>query len=40
MKLIVEPDDGVSPLLSALKNAKESIEVAISALTIATWIKP
>ena len=29
MKLIVEPDDGVSPLLSALKNAKESIEVAI-----------
>lgn len=29
MKLIVEPEDGVSPLLSALKTAKESIEVAI-----------
>ena len=29
MKVIVEPDDGPSSLLSALKNAKESVEVAI-----------
>lgn len=29
MKLIVEPDDGVSPLLSAIKSAKESIDLAI-----------
>src|SRR5690348_2311500 len=29
MKLIIEPDDGVSPLLSAIKSAKESIDLAI-----------
>ena len=29
MKVIVQPDDGPSSLLSALKNAKESVEVAI-----------
>jgi cardiolipin synthase A/B len=29
MKLIIEPDDGVSPLISAIKNAKESIDLAI-----------
>jgi phosphatidylserine/phosphatidylglycerophosphate/cardiolipin synthase-like enzyme len=29
VKLIVEPDDGVSPLLSAIKSAKESIDLAI-----------
>jgi phosphatidylserine/phosphatidylglycerophosphate/cardiolipin synthase-like enzyme len=29
MKLIIEPDDGVSPLLSAVKNAKESIDLTI-----------
>ncbi len=29
MKLIIEPDDGVSPLLSAIKNAKESIDLTI-----------
>ena len=29
MKLIIEPDDGISPLLSAIKSAKESIDLAI-----------
>src|SRR5688572_26170873 len=29
MKLIIEPDDGVSPILAAIKNAKESVEIAI-----------
>ena len=29
MRLIIEPDDGVSPLLSAIKSAKESIDLAI-----------
>ena len=29
MKLIIEPDDGVSPLISAIKNAKETIDLAI-----------
>lgn len=29
MKLIIEPDDGVSPLISAIKNAKESVDLAI-----------
>lgn len=29
MKLIIEPEDGVSPLLSAIKGAKESIDLAI-----------
>ncbi len=29
MKLIIEPDDGVSPLLSAVKSAKESIDLTI-----------
>ncbi|MGC2422103.1 MAG: phospholipase D-like domain-containing protein [Candidatus Acidiferrales bacterium] len=29
MKLIIEPDDGVSPLLSGIKNAKESIDLTI-----------
>ena len=29
MKLIIEPTDGVAPLLSAIKNAKKSIEIAI-----------
>lgn len=29
MKLIVQPDDGPSPLLTAFKNAKKSIEIAI-----------
>ena len=29
MKLIVQPDDGVTSLLSALKNAKQSVELAI-----------
>jgi len=29
VKLIIEPDDGVSPLLSAIKSAKETIDLAI-----------
>jgi len=29
VKLIIEPDDGPAPLVSALKNAKKSVEVAI-----------
>jgi cardiolipin synthase A/B len=29
VKLIIEPTDGVAPLLSAIKNAKKSIEIAI-----------
>ncbi len=29
MKLIIEPDDGVEPLLSAIKRAKTSVEIAI-----------
>jgi cardiolipin synthase len=29
VKLIIEPADGVAPLLSAIKNAKKSIEIAI-----------
>ncbi len=29
MKLIIEPDDGVGPLLSAIKNAKKSVEIAV-----------
>ena len=29
MKLIIEPDDGVSPILAAIKNAKKSVEIAI-----------
>ena len=29
MKLIIEPADGVAPLLSAIKNAKKSVEIAI-----------
>ena len=29
MKLIVEPTDGVAPLLSAIKSAKKSVEIAI-----------
>ncbi len=29
MKLIIEPNDGVAPLLSAIKNAKKSVELAI-----------
>ena len=29
MKVIVQPDDGPAPLLSALKSAKQSVEVAI-----------
>ena len=29
MKLIIEPTDGVAPLLSAIKSAKKSIEIAI-----------
>lgn len=29
MKLITQPDDGVSPLLSAIKGAKETIDLAI-----------
>ncbi|MGH9493698.1 MAG: phospholipase D-like domain-containing protein [Candidatus Sulfotelmatobacter sp.] len=29
MRLIIQPDDGVSPLLSAIKSAKESIDLAI-----------
>ena len=29
MKLIIEPDDGVQPLLTAIKNAKKSVEIAI-----------
>lgn len=29
MKLIIEPDDGVAPLLSAIKKAKKSVEIAI-----------
>src|ERR1700674_3936075 len=28
-KLIIEPDDGVGPLLSAIKNAKKSVEIAV-----------
>lgn len=29
MKLIIEPADGVAPLLSAIKSAKKSLEIAI-----------
>jgi cardiolipin synthase len=29
VKLIIEPDDGVSPILSAIKKAKKSVEIAI-----------
>lgn len=29
MKLIVEPDDGVAPILAAIKSAKKSVEIAI-----------
>jgi phosphatidylserine/phosphatidylglycerophosphate/cardiolipin synthase-like enzyme len=29
MKLIIEPADGVAPLLAAIKNAKKSVEIAI-----------
>ncbi|HET6932397.1 MAG TPA: phospholipase D-like domain-containing protein [Candidatus Acidoferrum sp.] len=29
MKLIIEPDDGPAPLLTALKNARKSVEIAI-----------
>lgn len=29
MKLIVEPDDGSTPILAAIKNAKKSVEIAI-----------
>jgi phosphatidylserine/phosphatidylglycerophosphate/cardiolipin synthase-like enzyme len=29
VKLIIQPDDGVAPVLSAIKNAKKSIEIAI-----------
>jgi hypothetical protein len=29
MKLIVEPGDGVGPLLAAIKGAKKSVEIAI-----------
>jgi cardiolipin synthase A/B len=29
VKLIIEPDDGVTPVLSAIKSAKKSIEIAI-----------
>jgi cardiolipin synthase len=29
VKLIIQPDDGPGPLLSALKNAKKSVEIAI-----------
>lgn len=29
MKLIIQPDDGVAPLLTAIKNAKKSVEIAI-----------
>jgi phosphatidylserine/phosphatidylglycerophosphate/cardiolipin synthase-like enzyme len=29
MKLIIQPDDGIEPVLSAIRNAKQSVEVAI-----------
>lgn len=29
MKLIIEPNDGVAPVISAIKNAKRSVEIAI-----------
>ena len=29
MKLIIEPEDGIAPLLSAIKGAKKSVEIAI-----------
>jgi phosphatidylserine/phosphatidylglycerophosphate/cardiolipin synthase-like enzyme len=29
VKLIIEPNDGVAPIISAIKNAKKSVEVAI-----------
>src|SRR5258708_33502514 len=29
MKLIIEPNDGAAPLLTAIKNAKKTIEIAI-----------
>ena len=29
MRLIIEPDDGVAPLLSAIRNAKKSVEITI-----------
>lgn len=29
MKLIIQPDDGIAPILAAIKNAKKSVEIAI-----------
>jgi cardiolipin synthase A/B len=29
VKLIIEPEDGIAPLLSAIKGAKKSVEIAI-----------
>ena len=29
MKLIIEPDDGVTPLVRAIKNAKKAIDIVI-----------
>ena len=29
MKLIIEPDDGVAPLVAAIKSARKSVEIAI-----------
>jgi hypothetical protein len=31
VKLIIEPADGVGPLLAAIRSAKRSVEIAISA---------
>ena len=29
VKLIIEPSDGVAPIISAIKNAKKSVEIVI-----------
>src|SRR5579872_3229918 len=29
VRLIIEPDDGVAPLLAAIKSAKRSVEIAV-----------
>jgi hypothetical protein len=29
VKLIIEPTDGVAPLLAAIKSAKERVEIAV-----------
>jgi len=39
MKLIIQPDDGVQPVLRAIKRARESIDIAIFRCEIRTIVK-